>query len=217
MFASLALLTFLTGMVDAASVLGLGHIFTANMTGNVVFLGFRLAGQGSFSVLSSVIALGAFLAGATFGGAVARRPGRFRLLLGVEAALLLSAALVAIRGSHGDASQDSIIALLAGAMGAQNSAVRRLAVLDMTTTVLTLTLTGLAADSRLAGGDAPRVGRRVASVLLMFSGAFCGSWLLSRDLAWPLAGAFVVVTLAWICADDALEQASPTRHEVVSR
>jgi uncharacterized membrane protein YoaK (UPF0700 family) len=49
MFASLALLTFLTGLADAASVLGLGHIFTANVTGNVVFLWFRLAGEGDLS------------------------------------------------------------------------------------------------------------------------------------------------------------------------
>ena len=57
------------------------------------------------------------------------------------------------------------------ALGLQNATVRRLAVADVTTTVLTLTLTGLAADSWLAGGRSPRVGRRVAAVGLMAAGA----------------------------------------------
>ena len=43
-------LTMVTGIVDAASFLGLGHIFTANMTGNVVFLGFAAAGAPGLSV-----------------------------------------------------------------------------------------------------------------------------------------------------------------------
>ena len=39
-------LTVVTGLVDAFSYLSLGHVFVANMTGNVVFLGFALAGVG---------------------------------------------------------------------------------------------------------------------------------------------------------------------------
>jgi len=35
-------LTGVTGLVDAISFLGLGSIFTANMTGNVVLLGFAI-------------------------------------------------------------------------------------------------------------------------------------------------------------------------------
>lgn len=62
----------------------------------------------------------------------------------------------------------------------------RLAVPDMTTTVLTLTLTGLAADSSLAGGGNPRAGRRVASVLFIFAGAAVGALLLRHSLALPL-------------------------------
>jgi uncharacterized membrane protein YoaK (UPF0700 family) len=214
MFASLALLTFLTGLVDAASVLGLGHIFTANMTGNVVFLGFRLAGEGDLSIVASMCALGAFLVGAMIGGRAARHPGRFRVVIGVEAALLLLATLVAITQGYGGATRNILIALLAGAMGLQNAAVRRLGVADMTTTVLTLTLTGLAADSRLAAGEAPRVGRRVTSVLLMLSGAFCGAWLLSRGPAWPLMGTVVVVILAWVSAP---EQRSLTPLDATTR
>ena len=61
-------LTFVTGIVDAASYLKLGHVFVANMTGNVVFLGFALAGAGGLSATSSLIALASFLLGARLGG-----------------------------------------------------------------------------------------------------------------------------------------------------
>src|ERR1039458_3662728 len=61
-------LTFVTGLVDAASYLKLGHVFVANMTGNVVFLGFALAGAGGLSSGASLAALGSFLIGALAGG-----------------------------------------------------------------------------------------------------------------------------------------------------
>ena len=57
--------------------------------------------------------------------------------------------------------------LLGAGMGVQNAVVRRLAIADITTTVLTLTITGIASDSALAGGDNPRLTRRVASILAM--------------------------------------------------
>jgi uncharacterized membrane protein YoaK (UPF0700 family) len=70
-----------------------------------------------------------------------------------------------------------LIVLLALAMGLQNATARRLAVPDLTTTVLTLTLTGLAADSTLAGGNAPNLGRRMLAVATMFVGALIGAVL----------------------------------------
>jgi Protein of unknown function (DUF1275) len=42
---ALSLLTVVTGLVDAACYLGLGRVFTANMTGNVVLLAFGAAGR----------------------------------------------------------------------------------------------------------------------------------------------------------------------------
>ena len=89
-----------------------------------------------------------------------------------------------------------MIGLLVAALGLQNATVRRLAVLDTTTTVLTLTLTGLAADSWLAGGRSPRAGRRVAAVGLMAAGALVGALLLRVDVALPLLAAAVLVALA---------------------
>jgi uncharacterized membrane protein YoaK (UPF0700 family) len=89
-----------------------------------------------------------------------------------------------------------VIAVLAAALGLQNATVRRLAVPDVTTTVLTLTLTGLAADSWLAGGRSPRAGRRVAAVGLMAAGALVGALLLRVDVALPVLAAAVLVALA---------------------
>ena len=81
----------------------------------------------------------------------------------------------------------SVIALLAFPMGVRNSTVRRLAVPDMTTTVLTLTLTGLAADSSVAGGANPRAGRRATAVLCMVLGAYVGAVMMRHlNPGWPL-------------------------------
>ena len=95
----------------------------------------------------------------------------------------------------GGARRYVVIAVLAAALGLQNATVRRLAVPDVTTTVLTLTLTGLAADSWLAGGHSPRVGRRLAAVGLMAAGALAGA-LLRVDVALPVLAAALVIALA---------------------
>jgi hypothetical protein len=79
-----------------------------------------------------------------------------------------------------------MIVLTAIAMGLRNATVRSLRVPDLTTTVLTLTLTGLAADSPVAGGNSPRALRRVLSVFVLFAGAVIGASLLRYGLALPL-------------------------------
>lgn len=68
-------LTVVTGLVDAVSYLALGHVFVANMTGNVVFLGFA---EGGAPGLSALAALAAFLVGAVAGGRLAIRSGEHR-------------------------------------------------------------------------------------------------------------------------------------------
>ena len=187
-------LTMLSGLVDAVSYLGLGRVFTANMTGNVVVLGFAAAGAPGFSVTGSLTSLGLFLVGAVAGGIISNRvPRRSRLLvtaIGIEAVFVAAAALVAFAAATVAVGwgRYAAIATLAFAMGVRNSVIRRLAIPDMTTTVLTLTLTGLAADSNLAGGTNPRAGRRGAAVLAMVIGAFAGAELfLHRGAALPLA------------------------------
>lgn len=203
---ALMALTAVTGLVDAVSFLGLGHVFTANMTGNVVFLGFAAAGAPGLSVARSLASLIAFLFGALVGGrlgvAMAGAPRRRWLVTvaAAEAALLFAAALAALGFDIASATPASrlyaVIILTAVAMGLRNATVRRLAVPDMTTTVLTLTLTGLAADSSAAGGNNTRLGRRVASALLMFGGAVFGALLLRHGLALPLVVSGVCVLAA---------------------
>jgi uncharacterized membrane protein YoaK (UPF0700 family) len=206
LLAILLTLTLLSGIVDGVCYLGLGRVFTANMTGNVVVLGFATAGAPGFSVTASLTSLGLFLVGAVCGGRIIRRvSSRSRLLttaVALEAAFVAAAAVVAFAASSVSTgwARYTTIAILAFAMGIRNSVIRRLAVRDMTTTVLTMTLTGLAADSGLAGGSNPAAGRRIAAVLDMLIGATAGAWLfLHRGAGLPLtisAGAAAATAVA---------------------
>jgi uncharacterized membrane protein YoaK (UPF0700 family) len=98
----LYLFTAVTGLVDAVSYIALGHVFTANMTGNIVFLGFALAGVPGLSASRSLTALGAFLVGALIGGRLATTlaplsNNRWRMTaFGSEAIFLLGATLASI-------------------------------------------------------------------------------------------------------------------------
>ena len=180
---TLMLLTLISGLVDAVSYLGLGRVFTANMTGNVVVLGFAAAGAPGFSIPASLTSLGVFLIGALCAGMAARRiarRGRLLLLaMATEAILSGSAATVAFLASTVASGPDRyvVIGVLAFAMGVRNATVRRMAVPDMTTTVLTMTLTGLAADSKLAGGTGAGTARRASAVAAMLIGAIAGAAL----------------------------------------
>ena len=199
-------LTFTTGLIDAVSVLALGGVFTANMTGNVVFLGFSVVGTPGFSVPRSLVALASFMIGAAIAGCIGttlKAGSRRRWLLtvaGMEAGLLLVAALIAPGYNQATLTPSerlyALIVLTALAMGIRNATVRLLAVPDMTTTVLTLTLTGLAADSALAGGTNARWRRRVASVLAIVLGAAIGAALVNTaGLVIPLVAIATVVVL----------------------
>jgi uncharacterized membrane protein YoaK (UPF0700 family) len=197
--AFLIVLTFVTGLVDAVSYLRLGHVFVANMTGNIVFLGFAIAGAPDFSIAASVVATAAFLVGALGGGRLGARTGQHRgrlLAIATYIKVLLIAAAFAVSLMSRELApmpgQYALLILLALAMGLQNAVARRLGVPDLTTTVLTLTLTGLAADSTFAGGSNPRPGRRLAATLTMFLGAAVGAFLvlqfsISAALALALA------------------------------
>src|SRR5438128_933874 len=102
------------------------------------------------------------------------------------------------------------VSLRCVAMGSRNAVLRKLAVPDLTTTVLTLTITGLAADSPIAGGDRPRWSRRVVSVTMMFLGAAAGAWLVARSVADALAAAGVISALAALSAQRRLRDAERT-------
>jgi uncharacterized membrane protein YoaK (UPF0700 family) len=198
-------LTFTTGLIDAVSFLGIGHVFTANMTGNMVFLVFGVAGNGGLPVIAPLVSLAAFLAGAGGGGALAsrlaeRHPEHIARALAIEVALIAAAAIfaAAVDIRPNAASGDLVIALLALAMGIRNATVRRLAVPDLTTTVLTMTLTGLAADSQLFGGSGKGSIRRTTAVAALLLGALAGALMLKTSILLPLAIAAAVAFAALI-------------------
>jgi uncharacterized membrane protein YoaK (UPF0700 family) len=196
-------MTAVTGMVDAVSFLALGHVFTANMTGNVALLGFAIGGAAGLSVSGSLVSLISFTMGALLGGWMTRKMipqdsgATLARALVIETICFFFAAVVSIgfTAPYADHRQKifSIIALSAVAMGLRNSVVRKLAIPDLTTTVLTLTIAGFAADSSLAGGDNPRWQRRGAAILAIIAGAA----LLRCSVAVPL---LVCGLMSGICA-----------------
>jgi uncharacterized membrane protein YoaK (UPF0700 family) len=206
--ALLLALAAVTGCIDAVSFLALGHVFTANMTGNVVLLGVAIAGVPGLSVGRSGAALGAFLVGALIGGRlVARSDPRHRWAsvgFGLEALLLLVSAGLAAGGGDDVLREPTrlygLITLLGLAMGVRNAVVRKLHVHDISTTVLTTTITGIVADSRLAGGADPGWMRRVLSVVLIFVGAAAGACLIRHSAALAVALAGIVSGLCAVGA-----------------
>ena len=195
-------MTLVTGLVDAFSYLVLGHVFVANMTGNVVFLGFALAGVPGFSVLASLAAVASFFLGALLGGKLGSRYSDHRGRLHSSAAViqgffLAASVILAAAGSPLAAGyRYALIAVLGIAMGIQNASARKIAVPDLTTTVLTLTITGIAADSTLAGGSGSKAGRRLLAIATMLAGACLGAALIRHTQAYyPLLIALVVISL----------------------
>ena len=186
-------MTVVTGLVDAVSFLSLGHVFTANMTGNIVFLAFATTHVSGLSIKRSLTALLAFLVGAILGGRVmAQASTDSQIRFAAQAFFLevafLSAASICGIGYRGDLLEHSfqpfaLIALTALAMGTRNAAVRTLAIPDLTTTVLTLTITGIGADSSLANGNNPKLARRFASVAAMFLGAALGAVVIRYSIS----------------------------------
>ena len=204
----LVALTAVTGLVDAFSYLVLGHVFVANQTGNVVFFAFALAGVGGFSATASVVAIGCFAVGALVAGRLGRAlAARRELLLGVTAgiqAILVAEAvtMAALTASPMPAGlRYALIVVLSVTMGAQNATARKLAVPDLTTTVLTLTITGMAADSPLAGATGTHLARRLISVAAMFLGALAGALLVRHvHIVYPLVIALVILAAVAIIA-----------------
>jgi uncharacterized membrane protein YoaK (UPF0700 family) len=193
-------LTVVTGLVDSFSYLVLGHVFVANMTGNVVFLAFALVGAAGFSIPASLAALCSFGLGAVIGGRVNSRLAQHRGRLlstctTIQASLIaMSVVLAALRGTPVTTGfRYGLIVVLGISMGIQNAAARKLAVPDLTTTVLTMTITGMTADSAIGERSGARVGRRGMTVICMFVGAVVGALLIVHgQIAYPLGIALVV-------------------------
>ncbi|ANY25582.1 DUF1275 domain-containing protein [Gordonia terrae] len=198
----MVILTFVTGLVDAVGFLGLDRVFVGNMTGNVVILGMGAAGADDLPVAGPFAALVAFTLAAAGAGFVLRRQGTSwtsittTLLAVGSAVLLILAALFAIP-RFADSAHFEILAACAtaGVMGVQACVARKLAIRDMTTVVVTSTLTQLSADL-FTGGWRGWWNRRSAAILALFAGAVVGAVLLRyAHMSWAM-GLAAVLTAA---------------------
>lgn len=249
---ALVILTFVAGLVDALSYLALGHVFVANVTGNIVFLGFSVAQAQGFVWWTSALALASFMVGALIGGRIIHYFGsnRARHLLvstciqtafvaaalvgiyllnyftpeptmggvGTSAATTVNQSLQATAqvvpqsaiqpslnfptANHIDLHIILLIVLLAPAMGIQNSTARKLSVPDLPTTVLTMTLTGIVADTSAHGHEQSKLGRRAVVMIALALGALTGALLQTRGyedvILMVMIGCLLVVIMMMI-------------------
>jgi uncharacterized membrane protein YoaK (UPF0700 family) len=200
---ALLLLTAATGIVDAISVLVLGHVFVANMTGNVIFLGFWFVPHSGVDLTAAVVAFAGFIVGTVLGGRLARHlDGQVRtwltVSLSLEVVLLTALSILAGAGvlDYHDNTKLYLIAGLAVTFGIQNATARQFGIQELSTTVLTSTIVGLGFDSRLAGGSGEREKLRYTVVATMCIGAVIGATLSRFTVAPVIALAAVVIAVS---------------------
>ena len=199
----LLLLTGVSGLVDAASYLTLGHVFVANMTGNILFVGFALAGATGLSLASAVIAVAAFFVGAVAAGRLARtwkleKPELLRAVTVLELLLILVAIIVGLSvTAERLAPAYAMVGLMAAATGIQSATTSRLQIPGFNSTVVLTTMLGtMATSSRLAGGSGADNGRRTLAIVSMLIGGFTGAVLalgVSRIATLTLAAGVLLV------------------------
>ena len=201
---TLLILTFVTGIVDAVSFVGLGQVFAAMQTGNVIFLGLGIGGAEGAPLGAPLLALAAFLVGGI--GAVAlsagREPGNLRPPVAVEVLLLAAAALLALLTDPApkDAAAYVLIAVLAFTMGLRNTIARRVGGPNLATTVLNLSLAPLAAAAPAAAAAPGDLRLRATAFLAILAGAAVAALLLQASVALALAAAALVSGLALAAA-----------------
>jgi uncharacterized membrane protein YoaK (UPF0700 family) len=198
--AGLLLLTFATGIVDAISVLVLGHVFVANMTGNVIFLGFWFVPHSGVDLTAAVVAFVSFVVGTVLGGRFARHLDNevrrwLTVALCTEVVVLVILSILAGTGvlDYRDNTKLILIAGMAITFGSQNATARQFGIQELSTTVLTSTIVGIGFDSRLAGGTGQREKLRYGVVLTMCGGAVIGATLTRFTVAPVIALAAVAV------------------------
>ena len=207
---SMLTLSFSTGVLDAATYLGLHGVFTANMTGNLILVSLGVTGQASIPVLRAFLALGGFAVGAAAAGRLLRAgatgsSSEARTCAAVlTVGLLLAGSSVALFLGAGNAwLLDSLTVALAFAMGAQAIAARRVGVGDITTVVVTSTLAGLAGENPVTGrsADGALTARRALAVATMGLGAVTGALLMLTSVEVAVAvSALLTLAVAGVLA-----------------
>jgi uncharacterized membrane protein YoaK (UPF0700 family) len=208
-------LTVATGINDAVGYLGLDRVFTGNMTGNVVILGMALLGADELPVVGPLVALAGFLAGAAVGGRALRGTDggwtrRVTVLFATTALAELVVGVALLAGLRADdrSVQLTVTATVAAAMGLQAATARFLAVKDVTTVVVTSTLTGLASDSVLGSNAGGGSARRLAAVALITAGAAAGAALVRWEVGAGFVAAGIVTGLVTVTGAVAARSAS---------
>jgi uncharacterized membrane protein YoaK (UPF0700 family) len=202
--AALLLLTFATGLADSISILVLGHVFVANMTGNVIFFGFWLAPKTSIDLTAVAVALPTFVCTTIISGRLRRYFGErtrpwITTVLTTEIVFLVALSILAGTSvlRYHDNTKLIMIGILAVTFGLQHSSARQFGIQELSTTVLTSTIVSLGLDSRLAGGTGARQKLRLSVVFTMCAGAFVGATM-SRFVVAPVfavTAAVVAVSL----------------------
>jgi uncharacterized membrane protein YoaK (UPF0700 family) len=171
-------LTAVAGALNAISYLRLDHTFVANMTGNIMFVGFALVGAHGVSLWASLLAVVAFVSGALAGGGLAlsfaaRRGQLFLVAIATElVAVGIALAIVLLTPSAiAGVPLAVVIAMLSGAMGIQSAVTRRIALADLPTVVLTTIVSAMASGVIAERGDRLRMLRRAGTVGAMLAGA----------------------------------------------
>ncbi len=199
---ALLVLTFVTGIVDAVSFVGLGQVFAAMQTGNVIFLGLGIGGSAGAPLLMPLVALLAFLAGGLGAAALARAaPGEepnlgpaLVLEIGLLAAAAAFAALTDPTPRNGAAYV--LVAILSLTMGLRNTIARRAGGPDLATTVLNLTLVAYTAVAPAGYAPEGALARRGAAFAAILAGAVTGALLLRADIAVALLAAALLAGVA---------------------
>jgi uncharacterized membrane protein YoaK (UPF0700 family) len=214
--AALLLLTFATGLVDAISVLVLGHVFVANMTGNIIFLGFWFVPGAGVDLTAAIVAFVGFLTGTVIGGRLARHLGAqtrrwLTTSLGIEVVVLVALSILAGTGVLGYHANSKLLLIvgLAVTFGVQNATARQFGIQELSTTVLTSTVVGIGVDSRLAGGTGEREKLRYSVIFAMCGGAIVGATMSRVVVAPVIALAAVVVAVSLLIFRFGPERQSP--------
>lgn len=202
------MLTFTSGIIDVVSYLGLGGIFTANMTGNTIFFAIALGQGNALTASRSVTALLGFIVGAFAAGRYLEPvrdpnpwPRNVTFVLGVELVFLatFSAGWFASSGRPTGALMFALIAVLSVGMGMQSAVGRKLAVPSTSTNVITMALTGLMAELAATGVSGSNVRRWSAAIFALGAGASIAAalFLLARaSVPWLACATLALVCLA---------------------
>jgi uncharacterized membrane protein YoaK (UPF0700 family) len=193
------------GVVNVASFLALGKVFSSVITGNLVVLGVAAANVQPGLALRSGLALAGYSAGVLIGAPIAARGRRHVWPVGTTAALCAELCLLVVFTVGWEAGRQqpgwriALLIMLAAAMGVQSAAVRRLGSISATylTGTLTGVLTGLITANRQAGHW-----RDVGVLVALAAGAGAGAALIHLAPAWLPALALlplctVIAAAAW--------------------